>query len=201
MMEEYEKTMRTVYSGDTVKGTVIMVTDDEVMVNIGYKSDGIIKKEDYTWEPDVNLKDIVKAGDELEVIVVNINDGEGNVVLSKKLFMQKRILADTINSLSQESPKARLEKQALFLKCAAVNDELISKLEQKVSETAKKQKEKISEVVKIKQFRKSLERLREETKTNFIKEQEKLEQKDSDELTTISYSRRILQTNNKEMSL
>lgn len=86
MMEEYEKTMRSVYSGDTVKGTVIMVTDEEVMVNIGYKSDGIIKKEDYTWEPDVTLKDLVKVGDELEVIVVSINDGEGNVVLSKKLF-------------------------------------------------------------------------------------------------------------------
>ncbi|HYF82894.1 MAG TPA: bifunctional 4-hydroxy-3-methylbut-2-enyl diphosphate reductase/30S ribosomal protein S1 [Clostridia bacterium] len=86
MMEEYEKTMKSVYAGDTVKGTVIMVTDNEVMVNIGYKSDGIIKKEDYTWEPDVNLKDLVKAGDEIEVVVVNINDGEGNVVLSKKLF-------------------------------------------------------------------------------------------------------------------
>jgi len=86
MMEEYEKTMRNVYSGDTVKGTVIMVTDDEVMVNIGYKSDGIIKKEEYTWEPDTNLKDMVKPGDELEVIVVSINDGEGNVVLSKRLF-------------------------------------------------------------------------------------------------------------------
>jgi len=86
MMEEYEKTMRAVYPGDTVKGTVIIVTDDEVMVNIGYKSDGIIKKEDYTWEMDVNLKEQVKVGDELEVVVVNINDGEGNVVLSKKLF-------------------------------------------------------------------------------------------------------------------
>lgn len=86
MMEEYEKTMRSVYPGDTVKGTVIMVTDDEVMVNIGYKSDGIVKKEDYTWDNDVNLKDVIKAGDELEVVVVSINDGEGNVVLSKKLF-------------------------------------------------------------------------------------------------------------------
>lgn len=86
MMEEYEKTMRSVYAGDTVKGTVIMVTEDEVMVNIGYKSDGIIKKEDYTWEPDANLKELVKAGDEVEVMVVNINDGEGNVVLSKKLL-------------------------------------------------------------------------------------------------------------------
>jgi (E)-4-hydroxy-3-methyl-but-2-enyl pyrophosphate reductase len=84
MMEEYEKTMRSVYSGDTVKGTVIMVTEDEVMVNIGYKSDGIIKREDYTWEPDVNLKELIKPGDEVEVMVLNINDGEGNVVLSKK---------------------------------------------------------------------------------------------------------------------
>ncbi len=86
MMEEYEKTMRRINSGETVKGSVIMVTDNEVMVNIGYKSDGIIKKEDYTWEPDVNLKDLIKAGDEIEVVIVSINDGEGNVVLSKKLF-------------------------------------------------------------------------------------------------------------------
>lgn len=104
MMEEYEKTMRSVYSGDTVKGTVIMVTDDEVMVNIGYKSDGIIKKEDYTWEPDVNLKDIIKAGDELEVIVVSINDGEGNVVLSKKLFDAEKNWKKIETAFNEKAP-------------------------------------------------------------------------------------------------
>lgn len=85
MMEEYEKSMKTLYTGDTVTGTVIMVTDEEVMVNIGYKSDGIIKKDDFTWEVDMSLKDAIKDGDEIEVKVVNINDGEGNVVLSKKM--------------------------------------------------------------------------------------------------------------------
>ncbi|MFZ5354189.1 MAG: bifunctional 4-hydroxy-3-methylbut-2-enyl diphosphate reductase/30S ribosomal protein S1 [Bacillota bacterium] len=85
MMEEYEKSMKSLYPGETVTGTVIMVTDDEVMVNIGYKSDGIIKKDDYTWDSEMSLKDLVKAGDEVEVKVVSINDGEGNVVLSKKL--------------------------------------------------------------------------------------------------------------------
>ncbi|HPL54166.1 MAG TPA: bifunctional 4-hydroxy-3-methylbut-2-enyl diphosphate reductase/30S ribosomal protein S1 [Bacillota bacterium] len=90
MLREYEKTMRSVYPGDTVNGTVIMVTDDEVMVNIGYKSDGIIKKEDYTWEPDLSLKDLIEIGDVVEVVVVSINDGEGNVVLSKKLFDAKQ---------------------------------------------------------------------------------------------------------------
>ncbi len=44
MMEEYEKSFKTINTGDTVIGKVIMVTDDEVMVDIGYKSDGIIKK-------------------------------------------------------------------------------------------------------------------------------------------------------------
>ncbi len=121
-----------------------------------------------------------------------------------ELIMQKRILADTINNLSQESPKHRLDKQALFVKFAAVNDELIKKLGKQVVEIEKKQAEKIQEVMKAKQFRKSLERLGEEAKTQFIKEQEKIEQKDADDLTTISYSRRIMQADkrhNKEMSL
>ena len=54
MMEEYEKTMRAV-PRRYCKGTVIMVTDEEIMVNIGYKSDGIIKRKT-TWEPEVNLR-------------------------------------------------------------------------------------------------------------------------------------------------
>jgi flagellar FliJ protein len=121
-----------------------------------------------------------------------------------ELIMQKRILADTINNISQQKPKQRLDSQELFLTSAAVNDELIRKLGKHVIEIEKQQQEKISEVMRIKQFRKSLEKLREETKMQFIKEQEKLDQKDADDLTTISYSRRIMHADNlqnKEMSL
>jgi (E)-4-hydroxy-3-methyl-but-2-enyl pyrophosphate reductase len=85
MMEEYEKSFRSLYSGDTVTGKVIFVTDDEVMVDIGYKSDGIIKKEDYTWDTETSLKELIKPGDEVESKIVTMNDGEGNVVLSKKM--------------------------------------------------------------------------------------------------------------------
>lgn len=85
MMEEYEKSFRSLNSGDTVTGKVIYVTDDEVMVDIGYKSDGIVKKEDYTWDMELSLKDLIKPGDEIETKIVSMNDGEGNVVLSKKL--------------------------------------------------------------------------------------------------------------------
>lgn len=119
-----------------------------------------------------------------------------------ELFMQKRILADTINSLSDEHPKKRLDRQELFLKCSAVNDELIRMLEKKVKEIEKQQKDKISEVLKVKQFRKSLERMREETKMQFIKDQEKIEQKDADEMSTMCFSRKIMeQSPIKEMSL
>ncbi len=86
MMEEYEKSFKTINTGDTVIGKVIMVTDDEVMVDIGYKADGIIKKQEYTWELEVSLKDLVKPGDEIESKIVTMNDGEGNVSLSKKLI-------------------------------------------------------------------------------------------------------------------
>ncbi|PKL50696.1 MAG: hypothetical protein CVV39_01170 [Planctomycetes bacterium HGW-Planctomycetes-1] len=110
-----------------------------------------------------------------------------------ELLMQRRILTDVINSLSQEHPKIRLDKQALFLRYAAINDELIKKLENKVKEIEIKQKEKISEVLKVKKFRKGLEKLRAETKMRFIKEQEKLEQKDADEMTTMGFARKIMQ--------
>lgn len=121
-----------------------------------------------------------------------------------ELLTQKRILADTISDLSGQHPKQRLDRQALFLKFAAINDELIKKLEKNVAEIEKKQAEKIKEVMKAKQFRKSLERLGEEAKMQFIKEQEKIEQKDADDLTTISCSRRIMGADkwqNKEISL
>ncbi|OQA02496.1 MAG: Flagellar FliJ protein [Planctomycetes bacterium ADurb.Bin401] len=113
-----------------------------------------------------------------------------------ELLMQKRILTETINSLSKVEPKKRLDSQELFLKYSAINDELIENLTMKVRQIEKEQKDKIGEIIKIKQFRKSLEKLREETKNQFMKEQEKIEQKEADEMTTIAVSRRIM---NKEL--
>jgi len=114
--------------------------------------------------------------------------------VQSELLMQRRILADIINSLAEEHPRKRLDRQELFLKCSSINDELIKKLEKKMNEIETKQKEKINEVLKVKQFRKSLEKLRAETKMQFIKEQEKLEQKDADEITTMRFARKIMQT-------
>ncbi|MBZ2173794.1 bifunctional 4-hydroxy-3-methylbut-2-enyl diphosphate reductase/30S ribosomal protein S1 [Schnuerera sp. xch1] len=84
IMEAIENTLVKINRGDIVKGKVIYVTDNEIMVNINYKSDGIITKEEITDEPDVKPKDIFKEGDTLDVYVVRLDDGEGNVVLSLK---------------------------------------------------------------------------------------------------------------------
>lgn len=82
MMEQIESSMKPIHSGDVIKGEVISVSDSEVLVNIGYISDGIIKREEISKE-EVDLKEIFKPGDSVDVYVVKVNDGEGNVVLSK----------------------------------------------------------------------------------------------------------------------
>ncbi len=85
LMEEYEKSLISLSEGDTVKGTVLSLNDEEVIVNIGYKADGIISKEDLSSNTDLKPSELVEVGDEIEVKIVKINDGEGNVVLSKRL--------------------------------------------------------------------------------------------------------------------
>ncbi len=76
--------------GKVVKGTVIDVKDDEIILNINYKSDGIITKNEFSNDPNVNLKEKVHVDDEIEAKVIKTNDGEGQVLLSvKKVAAEK----------------------------------------------------------------------------------------------------------------
>lgn len=74
----------SIHRGDIVEGTVIGVNDEEIYVNIGYKSDGIIPKSEYTNYPSVQLSDVVKIGDVIKAKVLKVNDGEGQVLLTYK---------------------------------------------------------------------------------------------------------------------
>ena len=85
-----EESLKTIRNGEVVEGTVIDVKPEEIILNIGYKSDGIISRSEYTNEPNVDLTTLVKVGDTLEAKVVKVNDGEGQVVLSyKRLAAEK----------------------------------------------------------------------------------------------------------------
>ena len=109
------------------------------------------------------------------------------------LAMQKRLLKNIIDGLTEEHPGKRLANQALFLKSSATNDALIKKLESRIRQLEIQQKEKIAEVLKVRRFKEGLEKLRVEAKSQFIREQEKIEQKEADEMVTTGFARKIIQ--------
>ena len=84
MMEAIESSFKRINRGEVLKGIVLYVTNTEVMVNINYKSDGIITRDELSKDGDLNPKDLFKVGDEIDVFVVKLDDGDGNVVLSAK---------------------------------------------------------------------------------------------------------------------
>ena len=88
-MSDVEKTLVQIRPGQTLTGTVVQITEDEVCVNIGYKADGLIKKADLS-SPDV------KEGDEIEVEVVKVNDGEGNVLLSQRNIVNRKLWDEVV---------------------------------------------------------------------------------------------------------
>ena len=108
-----------------------------------------------------------------------------------ELLIRKKMLEDIINGLTGENPKKRLSKQEFFLRHSAASDEQIKKLKDKISELESQQKEIIAEVLKLRRFKEGMEKLRVEAKTQFIKEQEKLEQKELDEGAIVSFARKV----------
>ncbi len=85
-----EESLKTIHNGEVVEGTVIDVKADEAILNIGYKSDGVLTRNEYTNDPSVDLTTVLNPGDKLEVKVVKVNDGEGQVILSyKRLALEK----------------------------------------------------------------------------------------------------------------
>lgn len=93
-----EESFKTIHTGEVIEGTVIDVKPDEAILNIGYKSDGILTKNEYTNEPNVDLKTILTIGDKMEVKVLKVNDGEGQVLLT-----YKRLAADRGNKRIEEA--------------------------------------------------------------------------------------------------
>ena len=97
-----EDSIKTIHSGEVVEGTVIDVKSDEIVLNIGYKSDGILTKNEYTNDSSIDLTQVVKPGDTMEVKVLKVNDGEGQVVLT-----YKRLAADRGNKRIEEAYENR----------------------------------------------------------------------------------------------
>ena len=93
-----EDSVKTIRNGEIVQGKVIDVKEDEIILNIGYKADGIITKSEYSNDPSVVLTDAVHVGDSMEAKVLKVNDGEGQVILT-----YKRLAAEKGNKRLEEA--------------------------------------------------------------------------------------------------
>ena len=93
-----EESFKTIHAGEVVEGTVIDVKPEEVILNIGYKSDGVLTRNEYTNDSGVDMTAVVKPGDKMEVKVLKVNDGDGQVILS-----YKRLAADRGNKRIEEA--------------------------------------------------------------------------------------------------
>ncbi len=93
-----EESLKTIHNGEVVEGTVIDVKEDEIILNIGYKADGIITRSEYTNEPNVDLRTLVQVNDKMEAKVLKVNDGDGQVLLT-----YKRLAAEKGNKRLEEA--------------------------------------------------------------------------------------------------
>lgn len=98
LLVQSEENQVTIHNGAVVEGKVIGVKENEIILNIGYKADGILTKNEYSNNADVDLTAEVKVGDTLTVKVLKVNDGEGQVLLT-----YKRLQADKMNKRFEEA--------------------------------------------------------------------------------------------------
>ncbi len=84
LIPDYDGTFPTINEGEVVHGTVVRVDKDEVLVDIGYKSEGVIPVAELSIRRNVNPADEVSVGDEIDALVMTKEDAEGRLLLSKK---------------------------------------------------------------------------------------------------------------------
>lgn len=101
MLEAIENSFTKINRGDVITGEILFVTKDEIMVNINYKSDGIVARDEISNDSDMNPKEHYKPGDKIDVCVLRLDDGDGNVVLSAKRVKDSKnwdILEESFNN-------------------------------------------------------------------------------------------------------
>lgn len=101
LIKEIDKTIKYFNDGDLVSGTVVKVDRDEVLLDIGYKTEGVILSRELSIKHDVDPDAEVKVGDEIEALVLQKEDKEGRLLLSKKRAQYERAWGD-IEKVKQE---------------------------------------------------------------------------------------------------
>ena len=130
-----EESLVTIHNGEIVEGTVIDVKEDEIVLNIGYKSDGIITRNEYSNQSGIDLRDVVKSGDKMEAKVLKVNDGDGQVLLTRKrlameqsnerireAFENKEVLKATVTAVLSGGLSVVVDETKIFIPASLVSD-------------------------------------------------------------------------------
>lgn len=141
--EELEASLKKIRVGDVVTGTVIDVTEDAVLVDLKTYADGVIRKEDLSEDPDFNMEEAIHPGDEITATVMATNDGEGNMVLSKKeansvlawdrlkkLMEDRTVVKVKISEVVNAGAVAYLEGIRGFIPASRLSDEYVEDLKE-----------------------------------------------------------------------
>lgn len=129
------ESFKTIHNGEVVEGTVIDVKEDEIILNIGYKADGIITKSEYSNDSSINLRDVVHVNDKMEAKVLKVNDGEGQVSLTYKrlaaekgnkrleeAFETQEVLKATVAQVLDGGLSVIVEEARVFIPASLVSD-------------------------------------------------------------------------------
>ncbi len=130
-----EGSLKTIHTGEVVEGTVIGVKPEEIILNIDYKSDGILTKNEYTNESNVDLTTVAKVGDKMTVKILKVNDGEGQVLLTYKrlaadrgskriedAFNNKEVLKAKVAQVLEGGLCVVVEEVRIFIPASLVSD-------------------------------------------------------------------------------
>lgn len=130
-----EASLVTIHNGEIVEGTVIDVKEDEIVLNIGYKADGIITRNEYSNQSGIDLRDVVKVDDVMKAKVLKVNDGEGQVLLTYKrlameksnerireAFENKEVLKATVTAVLSGGLSVVVDETKIFIPASLVSD-------------------------------------------------------------------------------
>ena len=102
--ELYENSLKSLEEGTQVTGTVVDIVDDEIFVDLGYKADGVVPRDEFSYNDEDKPTDKYKAGDKIDVYILRMNDGKGNVLLSTKRLQTKRLREEFEAKVKLEQP-------------------------------------------------------------------------------------------------
>ena len=130
-----EESLVTIHNGEIVEGTVISVKEDEIVLNIGYKADGIITRNEYSNKAGIDLREEVKEGDTMSAKVLKVNDGEGQVLLTykrlamdksneriKEAFENKEVLKAKVSNVLAGGLSVVIDETKVFIPASLVSD-------------------------------------------------------------------------------